>query len=435
MKMNKLAAGALALALGLGAVAPAVASEGKTGKSFIEATYNDQIREVQKLYDEKEVDRKNLEEAKKEAEAADKLVKTTEKAYKDADKASDVELPATVAAAKSAVDTKKAELQKKANVLNKIFDEKKRPKEANPDEYEDIPEGKFDETLAKAQQEYNKAEKEYQTAQENFTKKVAEEKMGGSDINLSPKAKAWKEYQEALERQRKALDRKIRADRRYNGRVDENGRYTPEADGSREVYEKALKDLITFAQGANSIVTLEGGKVVVKPAKEEGKKSVAEAVKALKASIDDNKAAVKSAEFLLQNAPKSVAKVKAKLEAQIVKAKAAIEKGEAALAKVEKKTAFIATAYAAEDDVKVEDLEALTKENKESASDINNTIKENEKEQPAVEEEKKPEEKKPEENKPARKAGKNAKTGIAGIAGVAGILAAASVAYAASKRD
>ena len=100
MKMNKLAAGALALALGLGAVAPAVASEGKTGKSFIEATYNDQIREVQKLYDEKEVDRKNLEEAKKEAEAADKLVKTTEKAYKDADKASDVELPATVGSSK-----------------------------------------------------------------------------------------------------------------------------------------------------------------------------------------------------------------------------------------------------------------------------------------------------------------------------------------------
>ena len=74
-------------------------------------------------------------------------------------------------------------------------------------------------------------------------------------------------------------------------------------DGSREEYEEALRDLMNYASGANAIVTLEGGKVVVKPAKEEGKKSVAEAVKALKASIDDNKAAVKSAEFLLQNAP------------------------------------------------------------------------------------------------------------------------------------
>ena len=38
-------------------------------------------------------------------------------------------------------------------------------------------------------------------------------------------------------------------------------------------------------------------------------------------------------------------------------------------------------------------------------------------------------------NKPARKAGNNAKTGIAGVAGVAGVLAAASVAYAASKKN
>ena len=431
MKMNKLAAGALALALGLGAVAPAVAAEGRTGRSFIELSYNEKINEVQKLYDAKEADRKDLAEAVKDLDKADALVKTTKKAYDDASKASSETLPATVAAAEAAVKTAKENLQKEADKLNKIFDKKK-----DPENDSDLDtDAKFEAALKKAKEEYNKKEIEYAEAQANYTKKVAEEKMGGADINLSPKAKAWNEYQKALVMQREAINRKMRADRKYNGEVDDKGRYTAKVDGSREEYEEALRDLMNYASGANAIVTLEGGKVVVKPAKEEGKKSVAEAVKALKASIDDNKAAVKSAEFLLQNAPKSVAKVKAKLEAQIVKAKAAITKGEAALAKVEKKAAFIATAYAAEDDVKVEDLEALTKENKESASDINNTIKENEKEQPAVEEEKKPEEKKPEENKPARKAGKNAKTGIAGIAGVAGILAAASVAYAASKRD
>lgn len=430
MKMNKLAAGALALALGLGAVAPAVAAEGRTGRSFIELSYNEKINEVQKLYDAKEADRKDLAEAVKALDKADALVKTTKKAYDDASKASSETLPATVAAAEAAVKTAKENLQKEADKLNKIFDKKK-----NPEDDSDLDtDAKFEAALKKAKEEYNKKEIAYAEAQANYTKKVAEEKMGGADINLSPKAKAWNEYQKALVMQREAINRKMRADRKYNGEVDDKGRYTAKVDGSREEYEEALRDLMNYASGANAIVTLEGGKVVVKPAKEEGKKSVAEAVKALKASIDDNKAAVKSAEFLLQNAPKSVAKVKAKLEAQIATAKAAIAKGEAALAKVEKKAAFVAVAYA-DEDVKVEDLEALTKENKDSAADINNTIKDNEKEQPAVEEEKKPEEKKPEENKPARKAGKNAKTGIAGIAGVAGILAAASVAYAASKRD
>lgn len=276
----------------------------------------------------------------------------------------------------------------------------------------------------------DKARKELKDETDKLDKLVAElgeilkkeaQKLPKLDENkLAPKAQALVDYVKAQEETKMAYAA-------YGIAIDN------EIALSKK-FKETMDDLNTAATLVNKIVTIEGTKIVVKDAKP-ASKSVAEAVKALKASIDDNKAAVKSAEFLLQNAPKSVAKVKAKLEAQIVKAKAAITKGEAALAKVEKKAAFIATAYAAEDDVKVEDLEALTKENKDSADDINNTIKENEKEQPAVEEEKKPEEKKPEENKPARKAGKNAKTGIAGIAGVAGILAAASVAYAASKRD
>ena len=64
MKMNKLAAGALALALGLGAVAPAVAAEGNTGKTFVESAYNEQIKEVEKLFVKKEADRVALEKAR-----------------------------------------------------------------------------------------------------------------------------------------------------------------------------------------------------------------------------------------------------------------------------------------------------------------------------------------------------------------------------------
>lgn len=123
--MNKLAAGALALALGLGAVAPAVAAEGRTGRSFIELSYNEKINEVQKLYDAKEADRKDLAEAVKALDKADALVKTTKKAYDDASKASSETLPATVAAAEAAVKTAKENLQKEADKLNKIFIKRK----------------------------------------------------------------------------------------------------------------------------------------------------------------------------------------------------------------------------------------------------------------------------------------------------------------------
>src|SRR5574344_1216432 len=53
MKMNKLAAGALALALSLGAVAPAVASEEglkPTGAQHFLTDYNAELKNVNKLY-------------------------------------------------------------------------------------------------------------------------------------------------------------------------------------------------------------------------------------------------------------------------------------------------------------------------------------------------------------------------------------------------
>lgn len=424
--MNKLAAGALALALGLGAVAPAVAAEGRTGKSFIELSYNEKINEVQKLYDAKEVDRKDLVDAVKALEKADALVKTTKKAYDDASKASSEKLPDTVAAAKAAVDTAKADLQKEADKLNKIFDQKKNP----ADDSDLDTDAKFDAALKAAQEEYNKKEIAYAEAQANYTKKVAEEKMGGSDINLSPKAKAWNEYQKALEMQREAINRKMRADRKYNGKVDADGRYTETVDGSREEYEAALKDLMNYASGANAIVTLEGGKVVVKPAKEEKKDNLAE----LKRAKADAETAIKAVKLLKELSPEKIKKVEAKLNALVAKNEELVKKADAQIAKLEKKTAFIATAYAAEED----DTDALIKELDQTTGEIKDLIKDTPEDKKANEE-KKPEEKKPEDKKeektPSKKAGNNAKTGIAGVAGVAGILAAASVAYAASKRD
>lgn len=421
MKMNKLAAGALALALGLGAVAPAVASE--HGTKLVEVNYNERLAEAQKYFAQREDARKKSAAAKERYEAAKKAQEKAEKKYKDLDEdkpgsesKTSTEIQKELDGDSTAADQdKKDGLKKVAATKIKAYAEAKDKFAKNEIDQD---------ALDKAKKEYDKAVKALDEALTKLGEAKRKEAENAPDLDknkLGPKAQAFVDLDHANQELRLAY-------KAYGEALDK------EAVLSKK-FKDTMDDLKTAAELVNKVVTIEGSKIVVKDGKTDAKKSVAEAVKALKASIDDNKAAVKSAEFLLQNAPKSVAKVKAKLEAQIVKAKAAIEKGEAALAKVEKKTAFIATAYAAEDDVKVEDLEALTKENKESASDINNTIKENEKEQPAVEEEKKPEEKKPEENKPARKAGKNAKTGIAGIAGVAGILAAASVAYAASKRD
>lgn len=433
MKMNKLAAGALALALGLGAVAPAVAAE--HGTKLVEVNYNEKLAEAQKYFAQREDARKKLAAAKERYEAAKKAEKAAAKKYKDLDEDSEETKSKT-----SDEIQKEIEGLKKAVV--KAIEDKNIADKALKDE-----KAKELNTYTGANDEEKKKDKAKKVAEKESDVKSAMDAIMRANMDLE-KANAQlgealkKEKEKAPELDKNKLQPKAQAlVDLYKAQQELSLAYS--AYGVAMTNEKAISDkfdetmkaLDTAAQLVNKIVTIEGSKIVVKDGKTDAKKSVAEAVKALKASIEDNKAAVKSAEFLLQNAPKSVAKVKAKLEAQIVKAKAAITKGEAALAKVEKKTAFIATAYAAEDDVKVEDLEALTKENKESASDINNTIKENEKEQPAVEEEKKPEEKKPEENKPARKAGKNAKTGIAGIAGVAGILAAASVAYAASKRD
>lgn len=456
MKMNKLAAGALALALGLGAVAPAVASE--HGTKVVEYAYNLKMTEAQKLLDKKLAADKKAEEAKARYEAAKKALKAAKDKYNDLKDDEDYK-----------VLDQKTEEENVNKIRNKISELVKDQEEAAKELTEDrvAAETKFE--LSKKKKAYedldateraksdNPTVKAYFDALKDVEKAVKDAKEARVNAAKAAVDAKTAEYKKALDRLAKATEQAnnpLKALERYQlapkakAYLDLQDAKKEEAEAevklgvaladqevTRAAFENAYTKLGELANGIRSVVAIEGTKIVVKETKEAGKKSVAEAVKALKASIDDNKAAVKSAEFLLQNAPKSVAKVKAKLEAQIVKAKAAITKGEAALAKVEKKMAFIATAYAAEDDVKVEDLEALTKENKESASDINNTIKENEKEQPAVEEEKKPEEKKPEENKPARKAGKNAKTGIAGIAGVAGILAAASVAYAASKRD
>ena len=77
MKLNKLAAGALALALGLGAVAPAVADTAKSGTQLVGEEYNEQLSLVNKFYAQRNEVRKEIEVAKARIETAKKSCKSS----------------------------------------------------------------------------------------------------------------------------------------------------------------------------------------------------------------------------------------------------------------------------------------------------------------------------------------------------------------------
>ena len=428
--MNKLAAGALALALGLGAVAPAVAAE-HTGAELVLERYEKELTAANKAYkayldaEEKlNVAKKELDEAEAERLAAEKaynaLFPSVGHVYDENGKIIEV---ATL---------ELRPVEEAAAALNLISTSATFSAKVDVEHYQASSKAEVEAAIrAYAKNDAGVRPEQFEAAISNYVDRVHE-----YNVQLKSRASKVQAYQNL-----KAAEAKKTA--KNTAYKEAKAAY----DKALSAYETALATLKNRAEqyglvvqvGANGVQIVKPEDSKVKPAP--GKRSKEELVKELKKAADDNRAAIKSAEFLLENAPKSVAKVKGKLEDQIVTAKAALAKAEAALEKLEgKKMALVATAYA-DEDVSVDELESLIKENEDAANAINETIKENEKEQPEVEEEKpeeKPEEKeedKKEEKKPAKKAGNNARTGIAGVAGVAGILAAASVAYAASKRD
>ena len=426
--MNKLAAGALALALGLGAVAPAVASE-HTGAELVLERYAGELEAANKAYkafldaEEKlNVAKKELDEAEAERLAAEKaynaLFPEVNHVYDEAGNIIEVatlELRPVVEAAQA------LNLISTTNTVNPHVDVEKYQAKGKAAVEADI--------RAWVKNDAGVRDEQFEAAINNYVDRVHE-----YSVQLKSRASKLQAY----ENLKAAEAKKTAKNTAYKTAKAAYDKALAKYEAALAVISERAKQYGLVVQvGANGLQIVKPSDDKVKPAP--GKKSKEELVKELKAAIDKNKVAIASAEFLLENAPKSVAKVKAKLLDQIATAKATIEKSEKALAKYEK-VALVATAYA---DEETDELEALIKENEDSADAINETIKENEAALPEVEdeeEEKKPEEKEEEdkeeeENKPARQAGTNARTGIAGVAGVAGILAAASVAYAASKRD
>ena len=473
MKMNKLAAGALALALGFGAVAPSLAVEAKSGTQLTAEAYNEQLAEANKFYLKRKEAMEAVEAAKARIKAAEAAVKAAEKAYKDAkdDELTKIEqlqedLAAAKVAEQKAKDKPQAEYpgdddnaKKKAKEdaeaaaaakVKKLSDELALYKDAKGNtltknsEVLRVQAGIEKGKVAAAAEKVEKARKALADNKDDSKKeKLEQDVIDANNALLAANAK----YEEKLAELGKALEKeKEEADKLYVGEKlspkkqalvelvkaqnelsAANGAYgtavaTEKAAKAR--YEKEYGLLETRAMAAGYIVKIENDKIVVKPSIKDEKEFKKDNITELKRAREEALTAIKAVKLLKELSPEKIKNVEAKLNKLVEKNEALVKKADEKLAAA--KVAFIATAYA---DETADDTDALIKELDSTTSEIKELIKDK------PEEEKKPEEKKPEEKTPSKKAGNNARTGIAGVAGVAGILAAASVAYAASKRD
>ena len=434
MKMNKLAAGALALALGLGAVAPAVAAETKeyTGAQLALERYEKDVKklnELRKAYlDEAELNEKltkNLADAKAELKAAREAYQALFPSYLYVTDKDGKALPVGELALRPVL--------KYQDELNNLVSDKT-PVNYKGDAGElKVYQGIADKDAALAKIRANVIAW-VEVAKDKDGKAVATPEELNAAIDRYVNAVA--EYAESI-KQGSAKDlaykKVLAAERKLDVAQQEyNDKYSIKAEGK---YEAAFARLEASAKtygfaiqvGNNGIKLVKDGEAKV----ESPKKFNIEQLKAARAKALTTLDAVKLLEEL---APQKIAGVKAELNKLVEEQKALIKLADKYLAK---EMALVSTAYAAEDEEEMSP-EELTNKLNEKSDKIQDLIKDKEedkKPEEKPEEEKKPEEKKPEENKPAKKSGNNARTGIAGVAGVAGILAAASVAYAASKRD
>ena len=284
---------------------------------------------------------------------------------------------------------------------------------------------------------------------------------------------AYKELEKARENADKPAD-ESKLYREYTAASYEKDRLQQQYDEAKAKAEKAKLDsngsiarLQGFAQAFNVVVEATNNGVAVVE-EDDAKEEKEIDYEALRASVARANETLKAVEILKDLTPNTAANNQAKLDALVAEQKAAIAKAEAILKAADKKVALISTAFAAEEEVTAEDVDALIKELDDNTAAIQKELKEidkdveveedkeeekpadkeedKEEEKPADKEEDKADDKKDDDTKVIEKtkvveksanktAGSNAKTGIAGVAGVAGVLAAASVAYAASKKN
>ena len=491
-----MAAGALALALGLGAVAPAVAAEKSySGAELVLEKYEKELKEVNELRE------KALKQEKVNAKV-DKDLKDAKARYEAAKKAYEALFPAYVQVINPAtgkpmpvgdlVKRSLAESELRLEGLTKIDYnyateaglkkvDKDNPSVDNRKEAEKVLYEKFEDAAKKT---IKKAEEELKTAKENVTKaeeKVKEKEADKSSDDYKNAVKALNEAKEEQKKSEKMLEEanailatevQIRAAiREYINEFIAYGRSEKSNDkrviayqellaaiaqrdiaqsvydrdydteGVIKKYNDKLAGLKITAEtygyvvqiGNNGIKLVKEGDAKIKAP---GKKDV-KTLEEVKAQAEKT---LEAAKLIIKNWPETVKSVRKDLDALIEKQEKNIKLAEERI-KASKKVSLVSVAFADEDkrsdDELIEDMLSTDKEINDKLDANEKKAKEENEKKPEEKkpEDKKEEEKKPEEKKPAKEAGKNVKTGVAGIAGVAGILAAASVAYAASKRD
>ena len=433
MKMNKLAAGALALALGLGAVAPAVAAESKSysGAQLFLERYEKQLAKVNDM-------RLEAIDAQARIDAAEKKTKDAKAALEAAKKAYEAKFP-EVKIFETADGRPEYAVIDRVAIVNAAKSLDRR----NNDETAKKHVKKYAEILAnlKKGEDADKLLKEY--LRNDYPGAKAELSTEQFEAYIDVLAEAIELHNKRQSSVQSSLEFKAYVAAQYNYSVALQEEKAVKDKYAKKVtdYDTALTNLTESAKsygyvvqiGNNGIKLVKDGEAKVKPAGKADVKSLEE----VKAQAEKT---LEAAKLIIKNWPETVKDVRKDLDKLIEKQEKNIKLAEERI-KAAKKVSLVSTAYADEDnrsdDQLIEDMLSTDKEINDKLDANEKKAKEENEKKPEEKkpEDKKDEEKKPEEKKPAKEAGKNVKTGVAGIAGVAGILAAASVAYAASKRD
>ena len=462
MKRNKIAAGALALAMGLSAVAPSFAAEGKDKKSA-EYTYDYKVAREDFV-----AKWNNLRKAEKNLEAAEANEAAAKSAYEKA-LANLAELEARYGKTPNSYTGTAYQ-----NDLDRSINERKaaiNKYEQNSYSLISVPYN----NLSKA--DLGNLSQYIETSVATDAEQEAQAEALKDIIALNEKIAKYNDEIKEVENKRSELQSEV--SRRlgdYNESVNKRQEAEKALSTAQAAYKVAKKALIKEGVSVDRIDRAEkaGDINIVLDADKEEKPSkkapTKEELAELDAAIQEAKATIKAVDILKETADHISEKNEAYLNKLVKEANELIKKGEAALKAYNyKEVAFsvFSTAYAAEEET-VEgeyDVKSLTNDINNKNAEMKDAIRKVDKEEEIEDNNKDKEENKgsdKEENKgsekeeekttvikeketkdvtPSKKAssnrtaGRNAKTGIAGVAGVAGVLAAASVAYAASKKN
>ena len=454
MKTNKLAAGALALALGLGAVTPAFAETTKTG--------NEKKGEVLITQKYREAETRFVKAFKAVQDAEAELARLTE--VRDAKLAELNKAVANVKAHRDALAAIQEEIEAQEAIGLKTAEQFIANKaDVNGLEAKDWKQ--FDDShLTEADEDAGISENDAASQIANLRDlegiKDKIEELEEEYAKLENDGKTEKDLQEVVDRASEAYEEASSYVKRQKEVVTAA---KAEYEAAKDAFLEAGADRAKIGR-AEKYGDLKY--ITVDPADEKAESKEDVLAKAEKA-YEDARVTVKAVELIKVTAPKVYENNKVAIDAYLEKANAAINKlGKALGKKVAVSDLLFSTAYA-DEEASLEEIKDLTKEvedvdkeGKELLENINKQEEEADKEEdnkdkpadkddnkdkPADKDDDKEADKKDEkdekeadkkdEKKPAaKKASSNAKTGVAGVTGVAGILAAASVAYAASKK-